>query len=532
MGPYNQGTVGAFLPTTSTNGVVGVWVPAQVNTAVLGASTYTFTPTAGQCATGTTMSITINEVTPLAATWTGAVSSDWFVAGNWNPAVPGAITAVTIPSGVNNFPTLTAPATVASILINSGGSFIGAEFLTVGTATVKRDFVNNKWHFLTSPVVAATFAGAFNNSTVVWAKEYLTASNTWVYKTGGQPFVLGRGYSVGTSTPTVTAAFTGVMNKTDVTNTMLSANGGWNMLGNPFQSAIDWDLVTKGAGVSPVVNVWTGTNYIVWNSYTQIGGLTNGIIPAQNGFFASTTVNGASITVPLTARVHSAVPFYKQGISNLLELQASGNEATDQMFVHFNDNATAAFDNEFDARKMYGEDYAPQLYSITANDVLAINELPLAGNEIVDLGFKCNTNGEYNLNASGMESFDLSTPILLEDTKSNFVQDLRVNPVYTFSYVAGENANRFKLHFKSTTGIGETANSGISVYSYVHNVVINNATTLAGEVWVYDMTGRVLNHSSLSSTGKTTIPMNVAIGTYMVKVVTSKAIVNQKVFIQ
>ena len=172
MGPYNQGTVGAFLPTTSTNGVVGTWSPAQVNTAVLGASLYTFTPT-GACAIGTTMNITINAVTPSAATWTGAVSSSWFVAGNWNPAVPGAITAVTIPAAtsVPNSPTLTAAASCASILIDNGGSFIGSEFLTVGTVSVKRTFANNKWHFLSSPVVSNTFGQVFSNSLVVWAKE-------------------------------------------------------------------------------------------------------------------------------------------------------------------------------------------------------------------------------------------------------------------------------------------------------------------------------------------------------------------------
>ncbi|MCA0350330.1 MAG: gliding motility-associated C-terminal domain-containing protein, partial [Bacteroidetes bacterium] len=50
------------LPTTSTNGITGSWSPALNNTAT---TTYTFTPNAGQCATTTTLTITVNpNITP------------------------------------------------------------------------------------------------------------------------------------------------------------------------------------------------------------------------------------------------------------------------------------------------------------------------------------------------------------------------------------------------------------------------------------------------------------------------------------
>jgi len=56
------GTVPA-LPTTSTNGINGTWSPATVSSTASG--TYTFTPTAGQCATTTTFTVTVNpNITP------------------------------------------------------------------------------------------------------------------------------------------------------------------------------------------------------------------------------------------------------------------------------------------------------------------------------------------------------------------------------------------------------------------------------------------------------------------------------------
>jgi hypothetical protein len=47
------------LPTTSTNGITGAWTPALNNTAT---TTYTFTPSGGQCASTTTLTITVNPI--------------------------------------------------------------------------------------------------------------------------------------------------------------------------------------------------------------------------------------------------------------------------------------------------------------------------------------------------------------------------------------------------------------------------------------------------------------------------------------
>jgi hypothetical protein len=58
VGPYLSGTSIPSLPTTSTNGITGTWSPSINNS---NTTTYTFTPSAGQCGTTTTMTIIINE---------------------------------------------------------------------------------------------------------------------------------------------------------------------------------------------------------------------------------------------------------------------------------------------------------------------------------------------------------------------------------------------------------------------------------------------------------------------------------------
>ena len=62
VAPICSGATLAALPTTSTNGITGTWLPTINN---LATTTYTFTPTAGLCATTATMTITVNSVTPI-----------------------------------------------------------------------------------------------------------------------------------------------------------------------------------------------------------------------------------------------------------------------------------------------------------------------------------------------------------------------------------------------------------------------------------------------------------------------------------
>lgn len=68
VGPLCVGATAPVLPNTSNNttGITGVWSPATVDTSVVGTTTYTFTPAAGQCALPTTLNVTItNSITPV-----------------------------------------------------------------------------------------------------------------------------------------------------------------------------------------------------------------------------------------------------------------------------------------------------------------------------------------------------------------------------------------------------------------------------------------------------------------------------------
>src|SRR5690606_21723987 len=55
IGTLCQNSTAPVLPAVSNNGITGTWNPAVINTAVVGTTTYTFTPDDGQCASPVTI---------------------------------------------------------------------------------------------------------------------------------------------------------------------------------------------------------------------------------------------------------------------------------------------------------------------------------------------------------------------------------------------------------------------------------------------------------------------------------------------
>ena len=97
-----SGATLSALPTTSSNGVTGTWSPALNNTTT---TLYTFTPTAGLCATTASMTITVN--TPITPTFTQVAAicsgdalfslpttSTNGITGTWTPAINNAATTI------------------------------------------------------------------------------------------------------------------------------------------------------------------------------------------------------------------------------------------------------------------------------------------------------------------------------------------------------------------------------------------------------------------------------------------------------
>jgi len=483
--------------------------------------------------------------------WSGTTNFDWNTETNWNDGnVPTSATNVTIPTGASHFPTITEAATCNNINIENGASLVGSENLTVnGTATMQRTIDGyakdgDGWHLLSSPVNNMVIASSdfepgtsspnlddfygWDEPTFYWLNQKVGANNI-------TNFVNGEGYLVSYETAS-TKDFTGTFNNTDVTWEDLSKNtdqgNGWHLLGNPFQSALYWTNSDWAR-----TRIYEGAKILnSGGTYTDITVAGTNIIPANQGFFVQATVhNDNSITIPIEQCTHDDTPFYKSSIPNMLTLKAENGNYYQESCIQFIEGSTVNYDENYDVHFLAGlSAEAPVFYSILEEDNLSTNRIPTPENEtIVPMAFSTSNEATVSINAEGVVSFAPNFEILLEDLQEGVIIDLRENPIYTFESNPEYDAERFRVHFKSATGIneGEDINS-FNIYSFDNSIYVNNPDFQNANVFVYNLIGQEVVTFKINGDATNSFQIGVPSGYYFVKVFGDQAISTKKVYLK
>jgi len=363
-------------------------------------------------------------------------------------------------------------------------------------------------------------------------------------------FVQGKGYMVAYPTD-VTKNFIGTpyTNSTGIdifcTKTTNKGNG-WNLVGNPFPSAIDWDLVYKEPGIDNALYYYdnTAANYRYYIQLSGVlGGLTGGTkdIPPMQGFMVHANTNGAKITIDNGDRTHLGLNKYYKSAElalNILDLKVEGNGYNDYARICFYEDATSEFDGDFDAYKMWSYNAkVPQIYMVTAaNAYLAINTLPVAVMEggSIPVSFNPSTAGSFTITAEKINTFSPDTYISLEDKVTGVTQRLSSNqPAYSFKATLQDATSRFVLHFLDATSVADPKQAkDFSIYTADGMITIQSLNQLGGKVMVTDMMGRVIATGRIEAGATTQININRNTGVYIVSVLTAKGRSNTKIIVK
>ena len=263
-------------------------------------------------------------------------------------------------------------------------------------------------------------------------------------------------------------------------------------------------------------------------------------ISSMQGFMVHAEPGGGLVTLNDSQRVHPSSGIYDRHagtIPDMLELDLAGNEFKDQTFVIFMNGATENFDQDREALKLYSfNPQVPVLYTLTTDSTeLAINALPYSSTRVdVRMHFETTVQGTFTLTAKFAESFDPQTAIGLEDLKINQTQDMRVNPVYTFTADQGDSPARFLLHFSKTNGIADKGNPGtIIIYSSGEAVYIKGLNeTGGGELIIYNLLGQEIMHQSVPGNNLIRVPVSGYSGYFLVKVVSGIYCKTDKVYLK
>lgn len=282
----------------------------------------------------------------------------------------------------------------------------------------------------------------------------------------------GRGYSAYLTGNNVTT-FSGVPNSGDISvsgfnsgypsvNTLQGqpVQSGWNLVGNPYASPIKLTTDRTADGYGNQVQVWvtTGPFSGSWQPGLMGAGASSAVIAPGQAFMVRRTAAGAG-NFPFYQSERFAgisTDFYLQQNDYALTLELNYNGAKDATIIAFNSDATTAFDNAYDAGKR-GANGRPSLYTqMTANEWLGINTLPsLTQTTAVPVNLRPDVNGHMSISALGMQQFDPTVYMILEDKKTNTFHNLR-NGAYNFTASATDNQDRFILHFTPAVEIAKT----------------------------------------------------------------------------
>jgi len=290
----------------------------------------------------------------------------------------------------------------------------------------------------------------------------------------------------------------------------------FNLVPNPYPSAIDWGA--SGGWVKSNIGstawIWSATN----GNYSTLSGTS--YVPVGQAFIVMAT-GSPVLTMNNNACVHNTQAFYKSTKGSTLKISVQSNNYYDETFVSFNSSAGPDFDPQFDGFKLWGLEDAPQLWTEKGEYHLSVNELPPpAESLIVPLDFKTTYAGEVMLEVSGIESFDPTLPIRLQDHLTGSWTDLRQNSGYTFTHDTANSEKRFSLVFGYPTGIGE--NQAKDGRAYVSDgTIFLDIPSMNGcrvSITAYNMQGQIICNVKRTMDGITRIEAPSAAGVYIIAV--------------
>lgn len=334
------------------------------------------------------------------------------------------------------------------------------------------------------------------------------------------PFEIGKGYliRVADNHPTVATVWNGVFNGLPNNGTISasitpnqSGISGFNAIGNPYPSDLDLPLFfAENTNLTGTAYFWRKTNgaangygYCTWASGVWTTNTSNALAPTNDKIspgqaFIVQASSGTSVTFKNTMRtIENTDNFYRSNNSNTINgmwLNLNDNNSNfSQNAIVYADGSTNGYDHGKDAKLLREQDFS--IYSIFDNNNYTIQSrsVPLISSEIIPIGIKTQTDGNYSISIDHISGFFSSAQdIYIKDLLNNTIQSLS-NP-YTFFTTSGSIDNRFQIMYASALNTDSNIlnQNDIIVFGTENGIKINSEKIEIEKIRIYDYTGRLL----------------------------------------
>lgn len=566
----------------------------------------TVTP-ANICGNGTVQTLAVINNSK---TWIGSTSTNWNDANNWHPlGVPNGSNCVIIPTGTTSkimdtpdafAKTVTIKAPTGNLELQSGKNLTVTDNIivedlatwnirdkasliqinnVVNTGIINIERVTQPiskldYTYWNSPVTFAsnfTLGSLSSGSPLMfsWIPTIANGAGNWQNETTATIMDPRKGYIVrapnsfnsSIKTP-FTATFAGTPNNGDITapiskGTLIGTtdvdaeNDEWNLIGNPYPSALDAAKFLNLAANTPVIDgtlyLWThnsqpnaaiidpfygdyvlnytDTDYAVFNTTggtatapaSTGGSAPTGYIASGQSFFvkaANIMTNGttANVTFNNSMRIagqnsnffkltknnkEDAIPKTVTDIErHRIWINLTNNSgAFSQTLVGYIQDATQGLDRSFDGESLGGNDVS--FYSIIPEAELTIQgrALPFDENDQITLGYDSEISGELSIRIDNIDGLFNTQNIYLEDKELSIIHNLKEKP-YVFNTEKGTFNDRFYLRFIDKTLGTDTHNLSKSdgvVVVVNQNVTVQSSNQLIKNIAIYDLLGRKID---------------------------------------
>lgn len=272
------------------------------------------------------------------------------------------------------------------------------------------------------------------------------------------------------------------------TNTGVVANDGWNMVGNPYPSAIDWDAAgwTK-TNIDDAVYIWD-PNSGAYASYIAGVGNNGGsnVIASGQAFWVK--ASGASPVLDAVESVKStslADPFKSVNENHIIRMSISKSNTpyVDQTTFNFHDEASKSFEGYYDATKIESRyEEAPYISSESSDGKkLSINSFAIDGDVEIPIYVQVPAAGVYKFNvedALGIES------VACVQIRDEFTENIRTITESTEFIAPVPKTNEPVHRFTLLIGANNILSYTEPTCSQVNDGKIE-VVTFGGNVWDY-----------------------------------------------
>ncbi len=433
---------------------------------------------------------------------------------------------------------------------NNMASFIDNGNTSIeGGADVQQYLSSERWHLVSPPVTGATI----NTYLDIYLKEYNEPDNSWTYlvEPTSMPMNSTKGYAAWTDddlTGSTTVSYTGDLNSGDYyipsfSFTMTSPSTGWNLVGNPYPSTIQWNATWPKTDLSEWACIHNNGNDGCYNAVTgaewpDIGSMPDGTLGPTQGFWVRATSDIANMTIENSQRMHNNQGLYKESFIEMdqsIRLRIDGNNDFDAVLIQFTEGATSGFDDSFDLEKRWGYDESPNVYTIHPEDALySVDVRPQIESEmVIPIGFETGLTGYFVMEATQFDGLAGEYQVIVEDIKEGIFTQLKKNTQYGFSGDPQDENHRFNLHFKDINfNTGDNITNPVFIYSFENDVYVLTSDIKIEEVVIFDIMGHEVVREYGIDENVLKIPVDSKTGFYTVRARTSDFVIIEKVYIK